>query len=204
MIGLRHWVAGLLCLGAVGTALAEVSQPRDLVMSTAQRMLDKIAEEKVALDRNPRLIDTFVIDIVLPHFDFEKMARSVLGKYWRKANTKQRGRFIEEFRKLLVRTYATALFEYSDQEIIYAPMPPGTTGDDVTVRTEIDQPGGLPIPINYRLERKGDTWKVYDVTIDGVSLISNYRTSFGGEIRKQGIDALLDSMARRNAEAHHG
>jgi phospholipid transport system substrate-binding protein len=195
---------GLLCLAAAWLAQAEVTPPRDLVISTSQKMLAKIAEQKAALDRNPRLIDTFVIDIVLPHFDFEKMARAVLGKYWQQADPGQRERFIAEFRKLLVRTYATALLEYSHQEINYLPMPPGATGDDVTVRTEINQPGGLSIPIHYRMERQESGWKVYDVAIDGVSLVNNYRTTFGGEISNQGLEPLLESMTRRNAEAHRG
>ena len=201
----RLFGAVLLCLPLAATAVTTDTGPRELVISTTEQMLAKIEQERAALDVNPRLIDQFVIEIVLPHFDFETMSRAVLGKFWRRADKGQRQRFVNEFRKLLIRTYATALLEYSGQPIDYLPLPPGGRGsNEITVRTELQQPGGLPIPIDYRMERNDSAWMVYDVLIDGVSLVGNYRVSFGNEIRRTGLDALLETMAKRNSEAHGG
>lgn len=199
---------GLLaaCLLTLPFALPAVSEPlddpRELVIQTTDKILARIREEHASLDQNPSLINEFVIDIVLPHFDFEAMSRSVLGKHWRRADAAQQKRFVKEFRDLLVRTYATALLEYEDEKVDFLPLSRQPTDTDVTVRTEIQQPGGLPIPINYRMEKQAGGWKVYDVLIDGVSLVGNYRVSFGNEIRSSGLPKLLETMRKRNAEAH--
>jgi phospholipid transport system substrate-binding protein len=205
---LRHltW-ALLLCLPlAMAQAVESVGDdPRQLVIDTSEKMLAKIREERVRLDENPQLINEYVIDIVLPHFDFEAMSRSVLGKHWRRADAGQRKRFVGEFRDLLVRTYATALLEYTEEPIDYLPLIGNKPEDDeVTVRSEIQQPGGLSIPIHYRMERQEGGWKVFDVTIDGLSLIGNYRTSFANEIRNAGLDSLIDNISRRNSDASGG
>ena len=116
----------------------------------------------------------------------------------RKATSKQKSQFVNEFKLLLIRTYANSLSEYSDQEIKFAPFRGNIESGDVTVRSEVAQPGGFPIPINYRLYKKGDEWKVYDITIDDVSLITNYRTSFKKEISQSGIDELITKLADQN------
>ena len=195
-------VCGLLLLPATSLAATETPEdPRTLVMSTTDRILGKIREQRAALDANPRLVDQFVIDIVLPHFDFVAMSRTVLGKHWRRASPQQQQSFIAEFKNLLVRTYATALLEYTEERIDFAPLNASAGDSDVTVRTEIEQPGGLGIPIDYRMERQPDGWKVYDVTIDGLSLVGNYRNTFGNEIRQIGLDGLIDNLRQRNVDA---
>lgn len=183
---------------------ATSDDPRALVIDTTEKVLAKIREERTALDANPRLVDQVIIDIVLPHFDFVAMARLVLGKHWRRADAAQREAFVKEFRDLLVRTYATALLEYTEEVVEYQPLTvkPGDT--EVTVRTEIDQPGGLGIPVHYRMERQEQGWKVYDVTIDGLSLVGNYRNTFANDIRSGSLDALIDSMKKRNLDARGG
>ena len=183
---------------------ATSDDPRALVIDTTEKVLAKIREERTALDANPRLVDQFIIDIVLPHFDFVAMARLVLGKHWRQASPAQRDAFVKEFRDLLVRTYATALLEYTEEVVEYPPLTvkPGDT--EVTVRTEIDQPGGLGIPVHYRMERQEQGWKIYDVTIDGLSLVGNYRNTFANDIRSGSLDALIDSMKKRNLDARGG
>jgi len=206
MKSLRSLVAGLGCLLLLlpVTAGAVADNPRELVIDATEKTLAKIREQREALDANPRMVDQIIIDIVLPHFDFVAMSRAVLGKHWRRANAGQQERFVLEFRNLLVRTYATALLEYTEEPIDYPPLIANPTDTDVTVRTEIEQPGGLGIPINYRMERLDDGWKVYDITIDGLSLISNYRNTFNNEIRKVGIDQLIENIKQRNADAHSG
>ncbi len=198
-------VCGLLLLSVSSFAATEAPEdPRTLVMSTTDRILGKIREQRAALDANPRLVDQYVIDIVLPHFDFVAMSRAVLGKHWRRASPQQQQSFTAEFKNLLVRTYATALLEYTEERIDFAPLNASAGDSDVTVRTEIEQPGGLGIPIDYRMERQPDGWKVYDVTIDGLSLVGNYRNTFSNEIRQLGLDGLIDNPRQRNVDARAG
>jgi len=171
-----------------------------LVEQTANQMLNKLRAERKVIDEHPGRIYELVNEIVLPHFDFERMSTWVLGKYWRRATPEQRKAFIEQFRTLLVRTYAKSLSSYTDNKLTYLPFRGGPSQTDVTVRTEVDQPGGFPIPIDYSLYLKGGEWKVYDVTIDGVSLVTNYRTTFANQIRQDGLDKLIASLASRNKQ----
>lgn len=182
-------------------AVAEdVLDPETLVRQTSERMLTVLKQQHDVIKSEPARLYGLVDDIVLPHFDFERMARWVLGKNWRQATPEQQQRFVVEFRNLLVRTYGTALLEYNDQEVRFLPLRMSAGTEEVTVRTEIQQPGGLPIPINYSMYRRADGWKVYDVVIDGISLVSNYRTDFSAQIRSGGIDALIVRIAERNAQ----
>lgn len=182
-------------------AVAEdVLDPETLVRQTSERMLTVLKQQHDVIKSEPARLYGLVDDIVLPHFDFERMARWVLGKNWRQATPEQQQRFVVEFRNLLVRTYGTALLEYNDEEVRFLPLRMSAGAEEVTVRTEIQQPGGLPIPINYSMYRRADGWKVYDVVIDGISLVSNYRTDFSAQIRSGGIDALIVRIAERNAQ----
>ncbi len=202
---LRHLLPLLSALLLASPAAATTGDdPRELVIATTDRILAKIRDERAALDANPRLVDTYIIDIVLPHFDFVSMSRSVLGKHWRKASPGQQEAFVEEFKNLLVRTYATALLEYTEERITFAPLKAKAGDIEVTVSSEIEQPGGLGIPIEYRMERQAEGWKVYDVTIDGLSLLVNYRNTFNNEIRKVGIDGLIENIRKGNASARAG
>lgn len=186
----------------VGPLVASQS-PQALVEETSQLMLAKLKEEQQIIKEKPERIYDLVNEIVIPHFDFEYMSQMVLAKYWRRASAGQRQAFTNEFRQLLVRTYATSLNEYAEQEIIYLPFRASSREDQAIVRTEIDQPGGFPIPIDYKL-RKNSEWKVFDVVIDGVSLVTNYRTSFAKEIRQSGLDDLIKTLAKRNKQASGG
>jgi phospholipid transport system substrate-binding protein len=191
----------IILLGLLGGAPSwAVQSPQALVEQTANQMLNKLRAERKVIDEHPGRIYELVNEIVLPHFDFERMSTWVLGKYWRRATPEQRKAFIEQFRTLLVRTYAKSLSSYTDNKLTYLPFRGGPSQTDVTVRTEVDQPGGFPIPIDYSLYLKGGEWKVYDVTIDGVSLVTNYRTTFANQIRQDGLDKLIASLASRNKQ----
>lgn len=174
--------------------------PDALVKQTAQSIMSRIKAEKAQIDETPERLYQLVDEVVLPHFDFTKMSQWVLGKHWRKADAEQREQFVHEFRQLLVRTYAKALVDNVDQEIDYLPLRIKPDDTDVMVSTEIPQDGGFPIPINYSMYLKDDAWKVYDVNIDGISLVTNYRTSFSTEVRKSGINGLITKLAARSAE----
>lgn len=179
---------------------ATTEEAQQLVIDTSTRVLERLRQDREKLQANPGLIYPLVEDLVLPHFDFERMSIWVLGKNWRKADRQQQQEFIEAFRTLLVRTYAKALLEYTDQSLNYLPFHAEEDAKRVTVRTEVTQPGGVNIPINYSmfLNQKGE-WKVYDISVDGVSLVTNYRSSFASEIRQGGIDKLLARLAEMNA-----
>ena len=135
---------------------------------------------------------------MLPYFDFERMSQRVLGKDWRRASPAQRERFADEFEALLVRTYASAAREFSTRPVQFLPLRANAEGTLATVRTSIVADGGTTIPINYEMYESENGWKVYDVSIDGVSLVINYRTTFSREIRAGGIDQLIERLSRHN------
>lgn len=195
---LGYWLALLLL---VSMPVGASTGPLDLVRETSDRCLSEILSRKAELTESPGRIYALVEDIVLPRFDFDRMSRLVLGKFWRQASDREQQAFIREFRQLLVRTYGTALLQFSGQEIKYLPMRMAPDATEATVNTEVKSTGAPPIPIDYSLYRVGDEWKVYDVTIDGVSLVSNYRTSFNAEVRRYTLAGLIEKLVERNRES---
>lgn len=188
-----------LALGLMHGAIA-AQGAQETVQRAADQVLSKVKAERDLLRADPTQLQALVNDVLIPHFDFRRISQWVLGRYWPEATDEQRIRFAEEFRNLLVRTYATALLEYSDQEIRYLPVQADEGASNVIVRTEIQQPGGPVMPVNYRMHRRDDGWKVFDVAIDNVSLVSTYRASFAAEIRRDGLDGLIQNLAARNRE----
>lgn len=196
---MQKWMIAMLMMAMPFLAGAEANMgPDELVKQTADTIIQNIKAEKPLIDENPERLFELVDEVVLPHFDFEKMSKWVLGKYWRKADSAQREQFVYEFRQLLVRTYAKALVDNVDQPVEYLPLRAKKGADEVTVNTEIPQDGGFPIPINYSMYQVDGGWKVYDVDIDGISLVANYRTSFANEIRRNGVDGLIAKLASRS------
>ncbi|VAX08644.1 Phospholipid ABC transporter shuttle protein MlaC [hydrothermal vent metagenome] len=177
-----------------------VQAPLKLVQETSDKVLEKVVNRKDELNEYPGKIVALVNDIVAPQFDFVRMSRLVLGKYWRRASKGQQGDFIEQFRTLLVRTYAIALLNYSGQAIVYLPMHEHEGATEVTVNTEVRDGGAPPIPISYRLYLKDGGWQVYDVVIDNISLVSNYRTGFSNKIRRKGMDSLIAQLKKKNSK----
>ena len=209
--GLRGDVAllrGLLCAAILlaGTLLCAPgisagADPQDIVRQASEQVLTALEREGVELSGNPQRLYTLVDAVLLQHMDFNRMARWVLGKHWRTATPAQQARFVEEFRRLLVRTYATALAGYSGQRIEFLPQRDGAKADEAVVRAEIHQLGGPSIPVQFSLYRSGTEWKAYDVTIDGISLVANYRATFGAEVRSGGVEKLITTLAARNQQA---
>lgn len=171
-----------------------------LVKSTTAEIKKSIKENEAGIQKDQEVLFDLVDKIVLPHFDFRKMSSWVLGKNWRKANKDQKQKFTKEFSRLLVRTYSKALHDNVDQQIDFLPIRGKPQDDEVVIRTEIPQKGGFPIPIDYKMHLKNNEWKVYDVVIDSLSLVANYRTSFSQEIKQSGIDNLIAKLADRNKE----
>ncbi len=168
------------------------------VKDTSEKVIARVKTEREVLRANPLRLHKLVDELIFPNFDFLRISRWVLGKHWQGASPQQKARFIEEFRKLLIRTYAMALLEYADRTIKYLPVHAAPNDKTVTVKTEVEQVGSTPVPINYRMHIKDNGWKVYDVSVNGVSLISTYRSAFASEIRQSGLDALINSLASKN------
>jgi len=174
--------------------------PAELIKQTSEKVLSALDENKEKYKEQPEEIFKLVNDIILPHLDFRAMSKLALGKNWRKANHEQQHRFVNAFKTMLIRTYSKSLTEYAGQEIKFLPYHPPAAGKRTTkVKTVIDQGAGPDIPITYSLRIKNDIWKVYDIKIDGISLVTNYRNSFASDIRKVGIDGLIEQLLAKSA-----
>ena len=174
--------------------------PEQLIRDTTVRVMAEISANEDTLKSDPQKVYKLVDELVLPHFDFSAMTDLALGRYKKEVTAEQKPTLVNEFRLLLVRTYSSALFEYSGQELIYLPMEGSEAEGLVTVRTEIELSGGFPIPINYTLRNGDNGWKVFDVSVDDVSLVTNYRSSFARAIKKNGVDGLIKTLQERNQE----
>jgi phospholipid transport system substrate-binding protein len=183
-----------------GVAVAEISA-EDLVRKTADDVLATIKNDKDIQAGNQQKIFALAEEKILPNFDFDRVCRMVLGKNWKSASPEQQAVFQKEFRSLLLRTYAVALGKYKNQVIEYKPMRAEPDAKNVSVKTEILQPGGQPIAVDYSLVRAENGWKVYDIVIESVSLVTNYRSQFSNEIRTNGLDSLNKKLAEKNKAA---
>lgn len=193
------WLASAMCLFS-GLAMAGIA-PDQLVKKTADDVIEVIKSDKDIQAGNQQKIFALAEEKILPNFDFEKVSRMVLGKNWTKATPEQKSAFQAEFKTLLLRTYATALSKYKNQAIEYKPFRMENDADIATVKTAIQQSGGDPIAVDYALSKKADDWKVYDIVIEGVSLVTNYRSQFAQEIRQNGLDSLNKKLADKNKAA---
>jgi phospholipid transport system substrate-binding protein len=182
-------------------AIAEAPPPDRLVRDNTEKIISLIKTNRDAYTKDQKKLYAMVNEVVLPHFDFRKMAQLVLGVNWRQANEEQRTRFASEFRDLLVRTYSTVLLKYNNEEVVYLPYKPMAGEKTSTVKVEIKLGGGAPpVPIHYDFYFINDAWKVYDVVIDGVSLVTNYRATYADKIKNDGLDALIASLAKSNRD----
>ena len=193
-------LAGLALLANVAMANIDMA-PDELVKQTADDVLTIVKNDKDIQAGNQQKLFAVVEEKILPNFDFDRVCRMVLGKNWKSASPEQQALFQKEFRSLLLRTYATALGKYRDQVIEYRPMQTDASEKNVTVKTQIIQKGGQPIAVDYSLVKGPAGWKVYDITIESVSLVTNYRSQFSSEIRQHGLDSLNKKLADKNAAA---
>ncbi len=179
-------------------ALTPDTPPDVLVKNVTNEVLAIVRKDKDIQSGNHQKAIDLVETKVLPHFDFTRMTQLSLGRDWRKATPEQQKTLADQFRTLLVRTYSSALNEYKSQVIEFKPfkMKPGDT--DVKVQTQISQSGSRPIPLDYYLEKLPQGWKVYDIEVDGISLVINYRESFASEVRRGGIEGLIKTLEAKN------
>lgn len=191
----------ILCLFAglfAATVWAADLPPDVLAKNTTQEVLAILKADKDIQGGNVQKVYDLVEAKVLPHFDFNRMTQLAVGKHWNVASPKQKQSLVKEFRSLLVRTYATSLTAFSNQVVEFKPFSMKPDASEVTVQTEVKQPGGKPIPIDYDMYKTAFGWKVYDVSIDGVSLVINYRSSFANTIRQSGIDGLISALESKS------
>ena len=189
----------LAAILSFGVAANTELTPEALVKDTTEKVLGALEKEKELIAQDPGLIYGIVDEYILPHFDFQRMSQRVLGKYWHRATDEQQRKFVSQFQNLLVHTYGAALREYSDQKIEFLATRSRDDGE-VSVRTQIVQGGSPPIPIQYEMYKPAGAWKIYDISIDGVSLVINYRSTFAAEIRSNGVDGLIERLVKHNQQ----
>jgi phospholipid transport system substrate-binding protein len=183
-----------------GSAEVAIESPAVLLERTSQQVIKILREDRELLVKEPKRVYEIINDYILPHLDEVTMAKLALGKNWRKASNEQKIAFVNEFRDLLIRTYSKSLVEFKDQDIKYFPLNLAEGTKKTSVRAEIIQPGGPSVPLAYRVRIKNNEWKVYDIKIDGISLVTSYRGTFTQEVRKSGIDGLLQYLREKNSK----
>jgi phospholipid transport system substrate-binding protein len=209
--GFALLLGSLLLFSLAVRAEANVA-PHAMLQSVTEEIFTVLKREKETIHKQPTHLFDLVEEVLLPHVDMEVMSRYVLGKYWRTASADQRQRFIEEFKNLLVRFYVSALLDdpsqldellaNTDGLIRYKPVNLAPDARKTTVRAEVYMPNGGPkVPVSFNLFRNDSgNWMMYDVNVDGISLVTNYRSSFAVEVKRDGLDALIARLAARNQE----
>lgn len=191
----------LMLVGLGGAAQALAPTPEQVVREGSEKVMKALREDHDKLEQDPTKLYALIREAILPLIDFDAMAKLTLGKYWRRATPEQQHQFVEAYKGMLVRTYTKSLLEYADSKIIY--LPPRGKQDEkyVTVYTELERgQGRAKLPVDYSLRMTDSGWLVYDVVIDGLSLVKNYRTSFTDEINKTSLDALIKRLSDNATE----
>ena len=198
MMKIQKFICALCLCFFASTLPAQSVAPDLLVKSITNEVLGIIKQDKDIQAGHQKKLNELVEAKVLPHFNFSRMTALAVGRNWPKASPEQQKALINEFRALLVRTYSSALSTYKNQVIEFKPMRTAAGDTDVTVKTQVKQPGTEPISIDYGMEQTPTGWKIYDVVVGGVSLVTNYRETFNAEIREGGIDGLIKSLISKN------
>lgn len=204
LVQLTAALALIVFAGIATPALAATNEGAEaaaaMVKETANQLLSEIRADKQTYQTQPQKLHELVDRVVLPHFDFQYMSQLVLGRYWRQASPDQRKQFMAAFKGLLERTYGNSLLENADANLEWMPARE-QSGDEVLVRSRASG-GNLssPVPINYRVHKTDDGWKIYDVTVEGISLVTNYRSTYASIIRSQGLDSLIQKLEQKSSQ----
>lgn len=180
---------------------AEILPPDVLIKDTVRDVLELINKDKLAHETSQKKLLDFIDAKVLPHFDFERMTKLAVGRSWKAASVEQKTVLISEFRNLLVRTYTKAFTLYKDVSVETKPLVVAADATEVTVKTVILRPGAPAIPVTYEMEKTETGWKVFDLTVEGVSLVATHRGSFNEKVQQSGIDGLIKSLIELNRGA---
>ena len=192
--------AAAMIAASMSLAANDGAPAQDLVEQVTSNITEELASRREAIQDDPRALHELVDRLLLPYFDFERMSRRVLGsKRWKKATPEQQERFVSAFRTLLVNTYANALQEYDGQTLTYLDPIARKKDDEIVIPVQVELADGQPVRVAYAMHGTGTDWKVFDVAIDGVSLVKNYRSSFRSEIARHGIDGLIERLEAKNS-----
>ncbi len=183
----------------LSNANANLVEPQ-VAIATASNQL-KVKMQEAGFTQDFQQITQFVESVIYPSVDFDRISALVLGKHWKTATSEQKSRFKTEFKTLLVRTYSRAFVDFKDWSVRFLPINMDANSRKVIVKTEILQPGLQPIAVNYRMLLSKGQWKAYDIMIEGVSLVTNYRTSFKNQIQRNGLAATLSMLSQKNQDA---
>lgn len=193
-------ITSLLLLMTASMAQAQDDHPAQVTVKGAiTGMLDFLSENNDAIMEDPSILNTKVDELFVPHIDFETMTRLAVGKNWRKADETQQIELVTEFETLLLKTYTSAMTQYSGEEIEFVPFRPENREDRAKVRSNFKLQSGSEVPVIYKLRDRGG-WKIYDIDVSGLSLVNNFRTKFTDEINANGVDGLLNFLKERNAQ----
>jgi len=192
----------LIILALVMSITVSAAEAPDLfVKKIADEVFEILKTDKDLKAGNKEKAYKITEEKILPYFDFDRISKLVLGKAWQAATKDEQEAFKKEFRTMLVKTYGSALLKFKDQTLNYKPTRFQPSDEEVLVKTEILKSGAPPLPIDYMLEKDGDSWKVFDIIIEGVSLVTNFRGQFGNEIKQNGIASLISKLAEKNADS---
>ncbi len=191
-------IVGVAFALIAGSAIAQEA-PDAMVKRVSQEVLTIIKSDPKVQAGDQARIREVVETKLLPNFDFERLTALAMGRNWRQATPEQQKQLVEQFRTLLVRTYSGALTQYRDQTMDYKPLRADANATEVTVRTEVVRQGQAPVPIDYSMAKAASGWKVYDVIVGGVSLVTNYRDEFNEQIKSGGIDGLIKTLQAKNS-----
>ena len=196
------WLLGALSLLPLAAAAQE--SPQAMIERLSTEALNRIKADRDIQAGSPKKLNELVDQVIMPHVNFQRMTALAVGRNWRAATPEQQQSLMKEFRTLLLRTYAGALSQVGDQQVSMKPFRGDANANEVIVRSEIAQPRGEPVQLDYRLEKAGDGWKIYDVNVLGVWLVENYRNQFSQEIAQKGIDGMLRDLAEKNRSFETG
>jgi phospholipid transport system substrate-binding protein len=194
-------IIGLCLFGFLATALAQALAPDQLVQKITEEVLTAIKSDQQLAAGDKQKAMKLAEEKVLPYIDFEEATRLAVGRAWSQANPEQRKKLVSEFRNMLVRTYSNAIEGYQGQTLRIMPSRGGKqeAGDEATVRAQFVRAGGKPLPIEFQMRKTGQTWKVYDISVEGISLVLTYRSEFDAVVKQEGIDGLIKRLTEKNA-----
>ena len=197
----------LALLGAAALAFSAAAQnlgPDQLVQKITDEILAAIKSDKQLAAGDKQKATKLAEEKVLPYIDFEQATRLAVGRAWREAAPEQKQRLVTEFRNMLVRTYSNAISAYQGQTLKVLPQRGKQDPEETVVRTQYIRAGGQPLPIDFTMHQKDGTWKVYDITVEGVSLVMTYRSEFDAVVKQEGVDGLIKRLAQKNIPAAMG
>ena len=198
------FVAASLQFFVAGAALSQELKPDELVKKVTDDVLAAVKSDKQLAAGDKQKALKLAEEKILPHVDFDEATRLAVGRSWRQASPEQKKELVDAFRTMLVRTYSNAITAYQGQTMKVMPLRMKPDDDDVTVHNQYIRPGGKPVQLDYQMHRTQSGWNIYDIVVEGVSLVLTYRSEFDAVVKEQGVDGLIKRLAEKNTPASIG